>query len=108
MCGASDEGHPSWPGQRYHPAKPWSARRESSARISVGSPERSTWALTVSGPGGATIANQPVDLAAGSQALELLLPASLPHFNRYVVRVAAPGDARPENVAYCPRHDLIA
>lgn len=55
--------------------------------------------LTVSGPGGATIANQPVDLAAGSQALELLLPASLPHFNRYVVRVAAPGDARPENDA---------
>ena len=35
MCGASLEGHPSRPGQRYHPAKPWSARRESSARISV-------------------------------------------------------------------------
>ncbi len=67
--------------------------------ISLDSSAPTSAQLTVSGPGDATIASQPVELAAGSQTLELLLPEALPHFNRYVVRIAAPGDARPKNDA---------
>lgn len=55
--------------------------------------------LTVSGPGGAILANQAVQLPGGEQSFTLTLPAGQPAFNRYVVRLEAPGDARPENNA---------
>lgn len=53
--------------------------------------------LTVTGPGGVTLVRQPVQLNGGEQTFTLMLPAGQPAFNRYVVRLDVPGDARPEN-----------
>src|SRR5258706_10358153 len=55
--------------------------------------------LLITGPGGAAIADQRVQVPQGSQTLEVVLPESLPYFNRYVVRLEVPNDARPENNA---------
>ncbi len=55
--------------------------------------------LTISGPGGATLASQSVQLPGGEQEFTLTLPAGQPGFNRYVVWLEVPGDARPENNA---------
>jgi uncharacterized membrane protein/Mg-chelatase subunit ChlD len=55
--------------------------------------------LIVQGPGGATLIDQQVPLQQGAQRLEVELPEARTAFNRYVVRVEAPGDARPENNA---------
>jgi Mg-chelatase subunit ChlD len=55
--------------------------------------------LLVQGPGGATLIDQQVPLQHGVQRLEVELPEVRAAFNRYVVRIEAPGDARPENNA---------
>jgi len=55
--------------------------------------------LVITGPGDARIVDQQVQLAAGAQTLELALPETQPYFNRYVVRLETPNDARPENNA---------
>ncbi|HEY3231907.1 MAG TPA: VWA domain-containing protein [Roseiflexaceae bacterium] len=53
--------------------------------------------LIVQGPGGATLVDQQVQLSQGAQRLDVTLPEAQPTFNRYVVRIEVPGDARPEN-----------
>ena len=55
--------------------------------------------LTIVGPGGATLADQQVQLPLGAQTFEVDLPPAQPAFNRYIVRVDVPNDARPENNA---------
>ncbi|MFL5801759.1 MAG: VWA domain-containing protein [Roseiflexaceae bacterium] len=55
--------------------------------------------LLITGPGGATIVDQQVQVPQGAQTLEVMLPESQPYFNRYVVRLEVPNDARPENNA---------
>jgi uncharacterized membrane protein len=55
--------------------------------------------LLITGPGGATIADQQVQVPQGVQTLELVLPDAQPYFNRYIVRLEVPSDARPENNA---------
>ncbi|MDQ2999219.1 MAG: VWA domain-containing protein, partial [Chloroflexota bacterium] len=55
--------------------------------------------LTITGPGDALIVDQQLQIPAGTQTLEVALPEALPYFNRYVVRLETPGDARPENNA---------
>lgn len=68
-------------------------------KITLESNAAASGQLTVSGPGGATIAAQAVQLRAGTQAFELVLPEAQPSFSRYIVRLEVPGDARPENNA---------
>jgi uncharacterized membrane protein len=46
---------------------------------------------------GALLVDQQVALAGGAQRFEIRLPAPPPGFNRYVVRLEAPGDARAQN-----------
>src|SRR5262249_9488045 len=55
--------------------------------------------LTIVGPGGAALVDQQVQLPQGAQTLEVALPDAQPYFNRYVVRIEVPNDARPENNA---------
>jgi uncharacterized membrane protein/Mg-chelatase subunit ChlD len=68
-------------------------------RIDIQSSAATNGRLVVQGPGDATIVDQQVQLAAGTQRLEVALPKARPAFNRYVVRIEAPGDARPQNNA---------
>jgi len=53
--------------------------------------------LIVQGPGGATLVDQQVQLSQGAQRLDVTLPEAQPAFNRYIVRIEVPGDARTEN-----------
>jgi uncharacterized membrane protein/Mg-chelatase subunit ChlD len=68
-------------------------------KINIESNTATTGRLTITGPGDAPIVAQQVQLSAGAQTLELELPEALPYFNRYVVRLETPDDARPENNA---------
>jgi uncharacterized membrane protein len=68
-------------------------------KITLRSTAATNGRLIVTGPGDAPIVDQQVQLAAGAQTLELALPEAQPYFNRYVVRLETPGDARPENNA---------
>jgi len=68
-------------------------------RIDVESNAATSGRLTVVGPGGATLVDQQVQVPQGAQQLEVALPEALPYFNRYVVRLDVPNDARPENNA---------
>jgi uncharacterized membrane protein len=80
---------------------PATARRGQRLRmkITLDSTAATAGRLTVAGPGGALLVDQPVQLPAGPQTLEVALPEAQPYFNRYVVRLEVPGDARPENNA---------
>jgi hypothetical protein len=68
-------------------------------KISIASTTATVGRLTITGPGNAPIVDQQVQLPAGAQTLELALPEAQPYFNRYVVRLETPNDARPENNA---------
>jgi uncharacterized membrane protein/Mg-chelatase subunit ChlD len=68
-------------------------------KINIETNTATTGRLTITGPGGAPIVVQQVQLPVGAQTLELELPEALPYFNRYVVRLETPDDARPENNA---------
>ena len=68
-------------------------------RIDLESSAATGGRLTVTGPRGAVLVDQQVQVQQGSQQLEVVLPEALPYFNRYVVRLDVPGDARPENNA---------
>lgn len=68
-------------------------------KISIASNTATTGRLTVTGPNAAPIVDQQVQLAVGAQTLEVALPEAQPYFNRYVVRLETPNDARPENNA---------
>ena len=68
-------------------------------KINIESNTATAGRLTITGPGDAPIVDQQVQIAAGAQTLELALPEAQPYFNRYVVRLETPNDARPENNA---------
>jgi uncharacterized membrane protein len=55
--------------------------------------------LVITGPGGAAIVDQQVQVPQGTQTLEVALPETQPYFNRYIVRLEVANDARPENNA---------
>src|SRR5215213_1394384 len=68
-------------------------------KISIESNAATAGRLTITGPADALIVDQQVQVPAGAQTLEVALPEALPYFNRYVVRLETPDDARPENNA---------
>jgi uncharacterized membrane protein len=68
-------------------------------RITLESSVATSGRLTVSGPGGAILADQQVTVPEGAQTYEVALPEAQPAFNRYIVRLDVPIDARPENNA---------
>jgi uncharacterized membrane protein len=68
-------------------------------KIDLESSAATSGRLIVQGSGGTTLIDQQVQLEQGAQRLEVALPEARGAFNRYVVRVEAPGDARPENNA---------
>jgi uncharacterized membrane protein len=68
-------------------------------RIELDSSAETTGRLTVEGPNGMLLVDQQVNLQAGPQQLEVVLPEAQPAFNRYIVRIDAPNDARAENNA---------
>ncbi len=68
-------------------------------KINIASNTAITGRLTITGPNDAPIADQQVQIPAGAQTLEVELPEAQPYFNRYVVRLETPNDARPENNA---------
>jgi uncharacterized membrane protein len=53
--------------------------------------------LVVTGPDGEALIEQDVTLQPGVQTIELTLPEAPAAFNRYVVRLEAPGDGRGQN-----------
>ncbi len=53
--------------------------------------------LTVTGPDGEPLVERDLQLEPGVQTLEVTLPEAPAAFNRYVVRLEAPEDARPQN-----------
>src|SRR5262249_21098694 len=55
--------------------------------------------VLITGPRDVPIVDQQVQLRIGVEVLEVALPEAQPYFNRYVVRLEMPGDARPENNA---------
>ncbi|MEN9937768.1 MAG: hypothetical protein RLZZ387_4347 [Chloroflexota bacterium] len=63
------------------------------AESSAATPAR----LSVTGPDGEEILAQEVQLSPGVQVLEVTLPEAPAAFNRYVVRLEAPGDTRGQN-----------
>jgi uncharacterized membrane protein len=80
---------------------PAAAREGQRLRMKIGleSNTPTSGHLLITGPGGATIVDQQVQVPRGAQTLEVVLPESQPYFNRYVVRLEVPNDARPENNA---------
>src|SRR5581483_10690101 len=62
-------------------------------KIELDSNTATTGRLTIAGPGGALIVDQPVQLPGGAVTLEITLPEAQPAFNRYVVRLDVPNDA---------------
>ena len=68
-------------------------------KINLESSTATSGRLTITGPAGATIVDQQVQLPQGPQTLEVALPEAQPAFNRYVVRLDVPNDARPANNA---------
>jgi uncharacterized membrane protein len=68
-------------------------------KISLESSSATSGRLTITGPGGATLVDQQVQVPQGAQTLEVALPEAQPAFNRYIVRLDVPNDARPENNA---------
>src|SRR5829696_712706 len=68
-------------------------------KINIASNTVTAGRLIITGPGTAPIVDQQVQIPSGAQTLEVALPEALPYFNRYVVRLETPNDARPENNA---------
>jgi len=68
-------------------------------KIGIESNAATSGRLTIIGPGSATIVDQQVQAPQGAQTLEIALPEAQPYFNRYIVRLDVPNDARPENNA---------
>jgi uncharacterized membrane protein len=53
--------------------------------------------LTVTGPDGEALVEREIELQPGQQTLEVTLPEAPVAFNRYTVRLEAPGDTRAQN-----------
>jgi NAD(P)-dependent dehydrogenase (short-subunit alcohol dehydrogenase family) len=67
-------------------------------KINLESNTATSGRLTITGPGGATLVDQQVQVPQGAQTLEVALPEAQPAFNRYVVRLDVPNDAPQVNI----------
>lgn len=66
-------------------------------RLTVESTAATPARLSIAGPDGDIVVEQDVVLVPGVQLLDVTLPEAPAAFNRYVVRLEAPGDARGQN-----------
>ena len=68
-------------------------------RIGLDSNVATSGRLVVQGPDGTTVVDQTVQVPQGNEQLDVVLPVAAQGFNRYVVRLETPNDARTENNA---------
>jgi uncharacterized membrane protein len=66
-------------------------------RATLDSSAPTTAQLVVLGPDNQRLLEQPIQLTGATQQIEINLPEPAAAFNRYVVRLELPDDARPEN-----------
>jgi uncharacterized membrane protein len=66
-------------------------------KVEIESNSATSGRLLVTDANGATLSDVQVELVQGAQTFELTLPEAVPYFNRYVVRLEVPNDARLQN-----------